>query len=129
MKPIWAHAVLVGAGGFVGTLLRYGVGGVVQRQLPLATFPYGTLVVNLLGCLVIGGLAGLIDTRQVFSPEARVFALIGLLGGFTTYSTFGYETFAMLRDAEHLRAGANVALHVILGIGCVWLGYALTGSK
>ncbi len=129
MKPIWAHAVLVGAGGFVGTLLRYGVGGIVQRQLPLATFPYGTLLVNLLGCLVIGGLAGLIDTRQVFSPEARVFALIGLLGGFTTYSTFGYETFAMLRDAEHLRAGANVALHVILGIGCVWLGYALTGSK
>ncbi len=113
----------------MGTLLRYGVGGIVQRQLPLATFPYGTLVVNLLGCLVIGGLAGLIDTRQVFSPEARVFALIGLLGGFTTYSTFGYETFAMLRDAEHLRAGVNVALHVILGIGCVWLGYALAGSK
>ena len=70
----------------MGTLLRYGVGGVVQRQLPLATFPDGTLVVNLLGCLVIGGLAGLIDTRQVFSPEARGFALIGVLGGFTTYS-------------------------------------------
>ncbi len=129
MKPVLANAVLVGAGGFVGTLLRYGVGGVVQRQLPLATFPYGTLAVNLLGCFLIGALAGLIDHRQVFSPETRAFALIGLLGGFTTYSTFGYETFAMLRDAEHLRAGVNVALHVILGIGCVWLGYALAGSK
>ena len=129
MKPVLAHAILVGAGGFVGTLLRYGVGGLVQRQLPLATFPYGTLAVNLLGCLLIGALAGLIDYRQVFSPEARAFALIGLLGGFTTYSTFGYETFAMLRDAEHLRAAANVSLHVILGLGCVWLGYALTGAR
>ena len=129
MKPVWSHAILVGAGGFLGTLLRYGVSGLVQRQLPLATFPYGTLVMNLLGCLLIGALVGLIDTRQVFSPEARVFALIGLLGGFTTYSTFGYETFAMLRDAEHLRAVANVTLHVILGLGCVWLGYSLTGTR
>ncbi len=129
MKPIWAHAVLVGAGGFVGTLLPYGVGGILQRQLPHATFPYGTLVVNLLGCLVIGGLAGLIDTRQVFSPEARGFALIGVLGGFTTYSTFGYETFALVRDAEHLRAAANVALHVILGLAGVWLGYALAVTR
>ena len=114
-----AHAILVGAGGFVGTLLRYGVGGLVQRQLPLSTFPYGTAAVNLLGCPLIGALADLIDYRQVFSPEARAFGLIGLLGGFTTFSTFGYETFAMLRDAEHLRAAANVALHVILGLGCV----------
>ncbi len=129
MKPVLAHAILVGAGGFVGTLLRYGVGGVVQRQLPLTTFPYGTAAVNLLGCLLIGALTGLIDYRQVFSPEARAFALIGLLGGFTTYSTFGYETFAMLRDAEHLRAAANVGLHVVLGLAGVWLGYALTVTR
>ena len=54
MKPVLAHAILVGAGGFVGTLLRYGVGGLIQRQLPLATFPYGTLAVNLLGCVWLG---------------------------------------------------------------------------
>ena len=120
------NAALVGSGGFVGALARYGLSGLVQRQIPLTTFPYGTLVVNLLGCFLIGVVAGLADSRQLFGPEARTFALIGLLGGFTTFSTFGYETFAMIRDAEYLRVAANVGTHVILGLTLVWLGYAIT---
>jgi CrcB protein len=55
--------------------------------------------------------------------------LIGLLGGFTTFSTFGYETFAMIRDAEYFRVSTNVLLHVIPGLGCVWFGYALAGTR
>lgn len=129
MKAALINAAIVGSGGFVGALARYGLGGWVQRQVPLTTFPYGTLAVNLLGCLLIGVLAGLAESRQLFGPEFRTFALIGLLGGFTTFSTFGYETFAMLRDAEYLRGTVNVAVHVILGLALVWVGYAITTSR
>ncbi len=120
------NSAVVGSGGFIGALARYGLSGLVHRQVPLAVFPYGTLVVNLLGCLMIGVLAGLAESRQLFGPEFRTFALIGVLGGFTTFSTFGYETVAMMRDAEFLRASTNVGVHVVLGLALVWLGYALT---
>jgi CrcB protein len=125
---LW-NTFLVGCGGFAGAVLRYAAGGLVHRMLPLATFPFGTLVVNLSGCLVIGALAGLAETRQLFSPEMRLFALVGVLGGFTTYSTFGYESFAMLRDGEALRAAANVLVHVLLGLTAVWLGYMLSYTR
>jgi len=126
LKAALINAALVGSGGFVGAICRYGLSGLVQRNAVLSVFPYGTLAVNLLGCLLIGFAVGLIDSRQMFGPEFRLFVLIGLLGGFTTYSTFGYETFALLRDADYLRAVANVSIHVILGLALVWLGYALT---
>ena len=125
MKAALINAVAVGSGGFFGALARYGLSGLVQRQIPLATFPYGTLVVNLLGCLAIGVISGLADSRQLFGPEFRLFALIGILGGFTTFSTFGYETFAMLRDAEYLRAAASVGVQVLGGLALVWLGYTI----
>ena len=72
---------------------------------------------------------GVAETRQLLGQEFRAFALIGLLGGLTTFSTFGDETFAMLRTDEYARAASNVGMHVVLGIGLVWLGYALTASK
>lgn len=126
MKATLINAAMVGSGGFIGALARYGLSGLVHRQVPFATFPYGTMAVNLMGCCAIGVIAGLAESRQLFGPEFRTFALIGLLGGFTTFSTFGYETFAMLRDAEYIRVAANVGVHVILGLALVWLGYALT---
>jgi len=129
MKTALLHAAAVGSGGFLGALARYGLGGLVQRQLPLATFPWGTLAVNLAGCFAIGVLTGLADSRQLFGPELRVFMLIGILGGFTTFSTFGYETFSMLRDAEYLRATANVGVQVVGGLTLVWLGYALAAGR
>lgn len=125
MKAALFNAALVGSGGFVGAVFRYGLSGLVQRSLPMATFPYGTLAVNMLGCLLIGAGVGLADSRQLFGPEARLFAFIGMLGGFTTYSTFGYETFALLRDAEFLRAILNVSIHVLLGLAMVLAGYTL----
>lgn len=122
------NASLVGTGGFVGAICRYGLSGLMQRSAIAGAFPYGTLAVNLLGCLLIGIAVGFIDSRQMTSPEFRSFILVGVLGGFTTYSTFGLETFALLRDADFLRATANIAIHVVLGLALVWIGYSLASK-
>ena len=125
VKTALVNAAYVGAGGFIGAVVRYFLSGLVQRTAGAMGFPYGTLVVNMVGCLAIGVVVGMIDTRQVLHPEFRVFLLVGVLGGFTTYSTFGLETFALLKDTEYLRAVTNVMVHVILGLALVWLGYAM----
>jgi CrcB protein len=118
--------LLIGIGGFIGSISRYLVGGLVHRLFPFTGFPYGTLVVNVLGCLLIGFTVGLVEMKQMFRPEIRLFLLIGLLGGFTTFSTFGYETFALTRDGETVRAGVNVLLHIIVCFGAVWFGNILS---
>lgn len=117
--------LLVGLGGFLGSVSRYLVAGWTHRLWPLTTFPVGTLAVNVLGCWLIGLLAGLAEVRQLLGTDARLFLLIGVLGGFTTFSTFAYETLALTRDAELFRPLANVLLQVVLGLGAAWLGYAL----
>lgn len=119
-------ALLVGAGGFVGSVLRYLVSGWVQQLAGGHWLPYGTLTVNVLGCLAIGLLSGLAENLQVLSPQTRALLLIGLLGGFTTFSTFGYETFAMARDGQVLAAVGNMGLQLVLGLAAVWLGYTLS---
>jgi len=129
LKLALINSAIVGSGGFVGAMARYGLSGLVSRQMPLAVFPYGTLVVNLVGCLVIGALAGLAESRQLFGPQFRTFALIGILGGFTTFSTFAFETFAMVRGAEYLRAAGNISVHIVLGLVLVWLGYGLVATR
>ena len=125
MKAALSYAALVGIGGFFGSLARYGLTIVVQRQFPASIFPWGTLAVNLLGCFLIGIVAGIVQEKQILSPAASVFILIGLLGGFTTYSTFAYEAFALLGEAEFFRASATVLLHVVAGIALVWLGFVV----
>lgn len=129
LRTAFVSAVLVGSGGFIGAVARYGLSGLVQGRASTATFPYGTLVVNLVGCLLIGAFVGLMDSRQLFTPEFRMFALLGVLGGFTTFSSFGYEAFALLRDAEYLRAVAYVGIHFVVGLGLVGVGYALIVSR
>jgi len=111
----------VGIGGFVGAIARYGLSGLVHRYHE-GGFPYGTLVVNVLGCLAIGVLMSLVEDRQLFRPEMRSFLMIGLLGSFTTFSTLGYETFELLRDSEFRFAFMNVAANVVLGITAVAVG-------
>ena len=115
----------VGAGSFVGGVLRYLLSTWVHRLLDNPWFPYGTLVVNASGCLVIGFLSGLADERSVFTSEARLFIFIGILGGFTTFSSFALETFSLARNTQSVAAAANVALEVILGLVCVWAGNVL----
>jgi fluoride exporter len=120
------RTLLVGCGGFLGSIARYLLGGAVHRIVQSPVFPFGTLLVNVSGCLAIGVLGGLADERGLLSPEARVFLLIGVLGGFTTFSSFGYETFQLLRDGETLPALLNVLLQVGLGLVGVWAGYTST---
>ena len=114
---------LVGAGGFLGSISRYVLSGLVYRILGNPYFPFGTLVVNVVGCLLIGFMGGFVESRQAFSPEVRVFVFIGILGGFTTFSTFGYEVFGFARDGQFISSFINILLHVVLGIGATWLGY------
>ena len=118
--------LLVGSGGFLGSVSRYLVGGWVHRLLGASVFPVGTLTVNVAGCLAIGFFAGLAEARQVLTPEGRLFLLLGFLGGFTTFSTFGYETFSLARGGEGVRALANVALHLFLGLAAVAAGQQLS---
>jgi CrcB protein len=117
--------LLVGAGGFLGSVLRYVVSGTVQQSSGSVQFPYGTLAVNVIGCFVIGALSALAENRGVFTPEARLFVFVGILGGFTTFSTFGNETMNFLREGDNLRALVNVVAQLILGLGAVWLGRSL----
>jgi len=117
--------IAIGLGGACGSILRYLVAGWTQQLFRITTFPVGTLTVNVIGCLIIGILAGLSDNVGVFGPTARAFLLIGLLGGFTTFSTFAYETTALTRDAQFFSAFLNVALQVITGLFAAWLGYKL----
>ncbi|MFA5451825.1 MAG: fluoride efflux transporter CrcB, partial [Dehalococcoidales bacterium] len=114
-----ATILLVGAGGFLGAIARYLVSGWAQGVNGDSSFPWGTLAVNLIGCILIGILMGVTENRQWFAPETRSFALVGLLGGFTTFSTFGYETFSLLKDGEVLAGTTNILLQLSLGIGGV----------
>jgi len=116
---------LAGIGGFIGSSLRYAVSGHVQLWSKSADFPYGTLAVNLIGCFAIGFLSQLAESRGMFSAETRMLIFIGVLGGFTTFSAFGYETLNLWRQGENLLAAANVAAHLWLCLGAVWLSRAV----
>ena len=119
----WGQVVIVGLGGFIGSAGRFAVSGLVQRVFPLNTFPYGTLVVNVVGCLAIGFLAGLLEVRQVLTPSQRLFLVVGVLGGFTTFSAFAYETLNLLQTSDFARAMANVIAQVTFGLTAAWIGY------
>ena len=109
--------LLIGFGGFLGSVLRYMLSGYVQGAFKSADFPYGTIAVNLTGCLIIGFLSQIAESHGAFTPEARSFLFIGFLGGFTTFSTFGNETMNLFLDSENLLVFLNVAMHVLFGLG------------
>jgi CrcB protein len=117
-------AVAVGAGGAVGSVLRYALTSTVARAMG-TTFPYGTVLVNIVGSFVIGVLYVLLMERMGARPELRAFLIVGVLGGFTTFSSFSLETVTLLMQASYTRAVANVVLSVLLCIGCTWLGIQL----
>ncbi len=118
--------IAVAAGGALGSVARHGVNHLVQSRWLTARFPIGTAAVNLTGCLVIGLLAGLIaSNRLVVGLYWREFVFVGLLGGFTTFSTFGLDTFTLTQTHSGGYAFLNVALQVIGGLAAVWAGYAL----
>ena len=116
---------LAGIGGFIGSALRYAVTGYVQDWSKSIDFPYGTLAVNLIGCFAIGFLSQLAETRGMLTAESRTLIFIGVIGGFTTFSAFSNETMNLWRDGENLLALTNIAAHLVLGLGAVWLSRAL----
>ena len=114
--------LFVALGGALGSVFRYLLGTWTQTMSRSIDFPYGTLTVNLIGCFVIGFLAQLVEARGAFTSESRAFVFIGILGGFTTFSSFGNDTINLLRDGETANALANVGANVIVGLILVWLG-------
>ncbi len=116
--------LILGLGGAVGTILRYIMGGLDQR-FPGRIFPISTLVINVTGSLAIGLLWGTLD-RFAFSPNARLFLFIGVLGGYTTFSTFSLETFKLIRNGEYGIALINIFLSFTLGVAAVFLGCFLS---
>jgi fluoride exporter len=114
--------MLVGAGGFLGAISRYGLGQFVLEQAKGWRFPLHTVLVNVSGCLVAGILAALADKHQNLTTDVRLFLFAGLLGGFTTFSAFGLETIYLLQRNELRMAILNVTVSVGLGVLLLWIG-------
>ena len=123
--------LLVGSGGFIGSVARFLLTGVVTQGSASSRFPFGTLAVNAVGCLVIGVLSGMAEQTGAFTPNTRLLLFTGVLGGFTTFSAFAFETWFLGREHAWLLAGANIVAQVALGIAAVWIGHegVLLASK
>jgi fluoride exporter len=117
--------LLIAIGGAVGSALRYLVAGWVQRGSG-SGFPYGTLAVNVAGCFLIASLNFMLLGPVLLRPELRLALIVGLLGGFTTFSSFGWETLALANDGAWGAALANVLLNNVGGLFAAWLAYHLT---
>lgn len=118
------NLILMAVAGGLGALCRYGLGGLVQHAAG-ERFPAGTLVVNLLGCLLFGLIWGWLEGRAGFSPQTRVIVLTGFMGAFTTFSTFAFETANLLQGGQLLAAGLNVAVQIVAGVVLVMVGLTL----
>ncbi|MDO8519887.1 MAG: fluoride efflux transporter CrcB [Deltaproteobacteria bacterium] len=119
-----AHAIILGLAGAAGTLSRYFLGGWVHQILGHG-FPHGTLAVNVLGCIAIGFLGTLAEERSLFNPQLRTILILGFLGAFTTFSSFAYETWILMKSGTWLLAGTNVALSLIACFAGLFIGIFL----
>jgi CrcB protein len=118
--------IVVASGGALGCMARHGVNRLVHQHWPLMRFPAATVVVNLIGCCVIGALAGLIASGQLpMRTQWREFIFVGILGGFTTFSTFGLDTITLLRTGDLTHAFSNVVIQVVGGLAGVYIGLVL----
>ena len=121
------QALLVGLGGFIGSIARFKMSGVILHRSEAWNFPLSTFAVNVLGCLVIGVLAALVEHHDFFSPATRLFLFTGLLGGFTTFSAFAYEGAFLIRRGLFSVATIYAVLSVLVGLLAVWAGMKLVG--
>lgn len=116
--------LLIAGGGALGSVLRYAMHGCVQRFTG-GSFPAGTLAVNVSGCLVIGLIAAVFSSSTFLREEYRIGLSVGVLGGFTTFSAFGLETFALAESGHWRYALLNVLASCVVGLAAVWLGFRL----
>ncbi|HXD74347.1 MAG TPA: fluoride efflux transporter CrcB [Vicinamibacterales bacterium] len=121
------NLLAVAVGGAIGSMARYLLTGLVVRASGPA-FPLGTFVVNLIGCAAFGALAGAASTRLSLAPEVRLFWFTGILGGFTTFSSYAFESFALIREGQVLAAGANIVGQVVLGLVVLGFAYAVAAN-
>jgi fluoride exporter len=118
---------IVAIGGGLGSMARYLLSGWILHRAVGAQFPLGTFAVNVIGCLGVGVLGGLVVRHDLLSADLRTFLFTGVAGGFTTFSAFGLETFYLLRKGETAIAAAYVLLSVLVGLLVVWAGFSVTG--
>lgn len=118
--------LIVALGGALGSIARYKLGGIVLHHTQAWSFPLSTFLVNVLGCLVIGALAALVEHHEFFTADARLFLFTGLLGGFTTFSAFGYESMFLLRRGMSSVCLLYITLSVLCGLAAVFIGYKAT---
>lgn len=121
MVAMWVRILSIGAGGFLGAIARYLLAKGVERYFK-GTFPLGTLVVNLIGCFILGFILTVTLRKGVMHPDLRLAITTGFIGAFTTFSTFTYETLALFEGSHNLLALGNVLLSVVLGLALGWLG-------
>jgi CrcB protein len=117
--------IWVAAGGAIGASARHALNLAALRLLP-PSFPWGTFIVNLVGCFLFGVVAGVAGSRALIGPDARAFLLVGVLGGFTTYSSFAFESMDLIRAGQTAAAFANIGGHILLGLLAVSLGLIVT---
>lgn len=117
---------MVGLGGAMGAICRFLVYEGYISAVKNTSLPLGTITVNVLGCFIIGLLGGIADSRQIFPPEVRLLIFTGFLGGFTTFSTFGFELFLYMRNGQIGLAVLNGLIQLSAGLICVWAGFELS---
>jgi CrcB protein len=121
---MFLNFLIVGMGGAIGSMLRYG-GSILSLKMGIHNFPWGTMTINILGSLCIGLIIGLLAHLQNWSEEVRLFAVVGLLGGFTTFSAFSLDTVLLFERGQYLYAGLYVAGSVLISIAATFLGLFL----
>lgn len=114
--------IIVGIGGFFGAIARYLISGWTNQLYQFKGFPLGTLFVNILGCLTLGILIGLAEYKHIITPQIKIFIMIGLLGSLTTFSTFGLETYNLLKNSEFFILLFTIVIHLIGGLIAIWAG-------
>ncbi|MCD4742390.1 MAG: fluoride efflux transporter CrcB [Desulfobacteraceae bacterium] len=121
MKSIF----LIGIGGFIGSIMRYIIYIWSQSLFKELSFPLGTLIVNITGCLLLGLLNGWAENYQFFTLQIRLFLFVGLLGSFTTFSTFAYQTIEMIQNGHPYQALLNITIQVIVGLLAAFIGFQI----
>ena len=119
--------LFIGLGGFLGSISRYWLSTFVHKHMGM-DFPYGTLAVNVIGCFAIGLLMTIFQEHFVENPNIRLFLVIGILGGFTTFSSFSFDTLALMKVGNFLSAGVNVIVSVMVCLSATWIGYYIGES-